>query len=329
MRTLRVGLIGAGALGALHAENLAAVPDCRFSAVAADHFSDGALAAMRSARAAALDVADMFDPERLDAVIIATPTDTHADYAVRAIDAGLAVFCEKPLARTSAEARTIRDRAAAREAKVAVGHVVRYVPEYAAAHDLVRDGGVGRPSVARLARLNSAPAGAGSWYGDTARSGGVLLDMAIHDVDWSLWTFGPVRRVYAVASEDDEGQVVALTLRHESGSVTYIDASWRDDAFSTRLEIAGTEGLYRAGASGSAGFASVTRAAASYLPPRADAPTHDDPYVLELSAAIDWFRGGPPPRATVADACDALAVIEAAQRSIDSGRPVACTEVAS
>ncbi|MET7714101.1 Gfo/Idh/MocA family oxidoreductase [Streptomyces sp. NPDC005407] len=317
---MRVGLIGAGALGALHAVNLASVPDCRLLAVASEQVSPAALEAVRSTGADTVGVEEVLDPEHVDAVIIATPTDTHAYYALLAIDAGLPVFVEKPLARTPAEARMVRDRAAAQGGKLAVGHVVRYFPEYAAARDLVRDGELGTPSVAHLARLNTAPAGVGKWYGDVARSGGVLLDMAIHDVDWCLWTFGPAARVYAVSAGGPDGPVIALTIRHAAGTISYIDASWREESFTTRLEVAGTQGLYRADGSGSAGFASARGDARTYLPP---ASASDDPYVMELRAAIDWFRGGPPPRATVADACDAVEVIEAAQRSIDTGRAIA------
>ncbi|WP_260848727.1 Gfo/Idh/MocA family protein [Streptomyces sp. SLBN-118] len=300
--------------------NLASVPGCRLATVTSEQVSPAALEAVRSTGADTAGVDEVLAPERVDAVIIATPTDTHAYYALRAIDAGLPVFLEKPLARTPAEARLVRDRAAAQGVKLAVGHVVRYFPEYAAARDLVRYGELGTPSVARLARWNTVPAGVGEWYGDVARSGGVLLDMAIHDVDWCLWTFGPAARVYAVSAGGPDSPVIALTMRHAAGTISYIDASWREESFTTRLEVAGTQGLFSADGSGSAGFASARGHGRTYLPP---ASASDDPYVMELRAAIDWFRGGPPPLATVADACDAVEVIEAAQRSLDTGRAIA------
>ncbi|WP_406275485.1 Gfo/Idh/MocA family oxidoreductase [Streptomyces sp. NBC_00191] len=75
---MRIGHIGAGALGALHVVNLAAVPDCRLLAVASEQVSPAALEAIRSTRADKVGVEEVLDPERVDAVIIATPTDTHA-----------------------------------------------------------------------------------------------------------------------------------------------------------------------------------------------------------------------------------------------------------
>ena len=319
---IRVGLIGAGALGAVHAANLASVPGCRFTAVASADVTPTAAAAVAAARADTVEVGAMFDPGYLDAVIVATPTDSHAEYVRRAVSAGLSVFCEKPLARTPDEADDIRDLAERRGVKVAVGHVVRYFPEYAAARDLVHGGGLGTGVIARLARLNRGPGDLSAWYTEQRRSGGVLLDMAVHDVDWCLWAFGPARRVYAVHAGDGGGQVASVTIRHAGGAISYIDSSWREDGFSTRLEISGTEGLYTVEGSGSAGFEPTRAASSSYLPPGAQAPSVQDPYALELRAAIAWFRGGPPPLATVAEACEAVRVVAAAQTSVDTRRPV-------
>jgi UDP-N-acetylglucosamine 3-dehydrogenase len=320
---LRVGLVGAGALGSVHAANLPRIPGCRLSAVAYDLSREPAERLARASGAAVVAPSAIVDPELVDALVVATPTDTHAEYVLRAIDADIPVFCEKPLARTCEEARQIADHAALRFAKVAVGHVVRYFPEYVHARELVRSGALGTPSIARLARLNASPARTTAWYAETARSGGALLDMAIHDVDWSLWTFGAATRVFAVTAGAVGAEVVSITLRHASGSISYLDTSWRETCFSTRLEVAGTTGVYSARGSGSAGFDSVQQGTDTYLPPSADMPLADDPFLLELQAAMDWFRGGPPPRATVSDACEAIRVVEAARESIETGAPVA------
>jgi predicted dehydrogenase len=227
------------------------------------------------------------------------------------------------LARTVAEAEGIVETAALVGAQVAVGHVVRYFPEYAAARQAVIEGGLGRVQTARLQRLNAGPADSGAWYADFARSGGVLLDMAIHDIDWCLWTFGPAERVYCRVAGTPGREVASITVRHRSGAIAYIDSSWREAGFSTALEITGTEGLYQVGGSGAAGFSALhgDLSPRSYLPPSADMPIVDDPYVLELAAAIQWFRGGAAPLASLAEACEAMRVVEAAQLSLSTGQP--------
>lgn len=328
MDQVRIGVLGAGAMGTMHAAHLAAAVDgVRLAAVAADHMAAPVAEMAARARARLVSVDALFDPSEVDAVVIATPTDTHHEYVTRAVMAGLSVFCEKPLVRTEGEAVRLSGLAESRDVKVAVGHVVRYYPEYAAARELVRRGELGPGLVARLARRNRCPAETTAWYGDFERSGGVLLDMAIHDIDWCLWTFGPADRVYAVGSAAGGGghgaQVVSVMIRHEGGALSCVDASWRDESFSTRLEISGVGGVYSVGGSGDAGFQSVAKqTAGSYLPTGADAPSGEDPYARQLDDAIKWFRGGPPPRATIRDAAEAVRAVAAAQRSIETGQPV-------
>jgi UDP-N-acetylglucosamine 3-dehydrogenase len=320
VKEIRVGLVGTGALGTVHAANLSAIPFCRLALVATNPSSGPPSSFAGVGEATVVDADRVFDGDLVDAVVIATPTDTHAAYVCQAIEAGLPVFCEKPLARTLAEAERIRDLAERSGVKVAVGHVVRYFPEYAAARELVLSGQLGAPATARLARLNTGPAGLSGWYAEPERSGGVLLDMAIHDVDWCLWAFGRAQRVYAVRAGGVAREVASVTIRHQGGTISYIDASWRNATFATSLEISGTEGFYRVEGSGAAGYELVTNgpAVASYLPPAAP----DDPYVLELRAALEWFRGGEPPLGTVADACEAVRVIDAAEESVRTGAPV-------
>jgi UDP-N-acetylglucosamine 3-dehydrogenase len=329
MDEIRVGLIGTGMLGAVHAASVAVIPGCRLTLVAADSISCVATLADGAREPVVVPADAVCDPDRVDAVVIATPTHTHAAYAYQAIEAGLPVFCEKPLSRTLAEANRIRELAARRGIKIAVGHVVRYFPEYAAARDLVRRGELGAPATARLARFNTG-VGLSAWYAEYKHSGGVVFDMAIHDVDWCLWAFGPAQRVYAVRSGSAGREVASVTIRHSSGTISYVDASWRHGTFATYLEVCGTKGLYRVEGSAAAGYQLVDDRprATSYLPPATVIPA-DDPYLLELRAAFEWFRGGEPPLATVIDACEAIRVVEAAEESIQTGAPVALEETAA
>ena len=134
-----------------------------------------------------------------DIIDICTPTPLHRDYVERAAAAGKAIFVEKPLARTLADCDAMV--AAVNRAGVPAmpGHVVRFFPEYAAAKRLVDAGGVGKPAAIRTARLAGFPGQEGrpNWYADPQQSGGLVLDLILHDFDWLRWTFGPITRVYA------------------------------------------------------------------------------------------------------------------------------------
>ncbi len=151
---------------------------------------------------------------------------THAEVALAAIAAGRHVLCEKPLGRTLEEAKKVA--AAAREAGVQVypAHVVRYFPEYETLHRAVEDGRIGRPAVLRFSRGGSGPTT--DWFFDDAESGGIILDLMIHDLDQARRVAGEVVRVFAVQNPPTvDGQVprnvaAHITLVHENGAISHI-----------------------------------------------------------------------------------------------------------
>lgn len=336
----RVGLLGAGTMGGVHAQGLFASDRAVLAAVAPPEVSGEVARLASAAGAATVSVDELLASDRLDAVVVATPTDTHAELACRAMEAGMDVFCEKPVSRTLAEAARMVETSERTGAKVAVGHVVRYFPAYQEARELIRAGTLGTVSTARLRRLNANPARVRAWYGEPRRSGGPVLDMAIHDIDWCLWALGPVERVFARGVDGPTGDVATVLLRHRGGALSTVETSWRDRTFTTSLEVCGTAGLYRAPEPGAvelvveldeqapaparaeAAAASDDEDGASYLPGQEAEPAPEDPYRVELEAALAWFAGGPPPLATLGDGVAALQTAEAALLSMRQGRPV-------
>ncbi|MDA8297289.1 MAG: Gfo/Idh/MocA family oxidoreductase [Actinomycetota bacterium] len=324
-RPLRVGVLGGGTMAALHLATLLEAPGVRVVGLAAPEIDRSLAKIMATREIEEMATEALLAPGALDAVVIATPTDRHSELASLAVLAGAAVFCEKPVTRTLAEAEHLAALAARFRAKVAVGHVLRYFPEYEAARRQVATGRIGTVGICRLLRANTSPVARRPWYGERARSGGVLLDLAIHDLDWCRWALGPIRRVFARASGPEEQRVVAVLARHTSGAISYLDASWRAGHFDSRLEVCGTEGIYCAEHSGDAGFCLVPvhAEAASYLPSEADGSAGvDDPYRRELTEALAWFAGGPAPRAVLEDGIEALRLALAAEESIAFGQPV-------
>ncbi len=133
-----------------------------------------------------------------------------------------------------------------------MAHVVRFFPEFALAKKQLDNGALGRPAVMRTVRAGSFPRPGNSfssdYYGDFARSGGVIHDVAIHDIDFHRWCFGEVKRVFTrgtTFTEDPRNDHALIVLRFENGAIGHIQASWANPAgvFRTRLEIAGTDGL--------------------------------------------------------------------------------------
>ena len=182
----------------------------------------------------------------VDVVDICSPTDTPLEYISRAAARGVPIVCEKPLGRTPEEAQAAVSICADAGVELLVAHVVRFFPEYAAARDRVLAGDIGDVAVIRLDRSTYFPMREGSWFSDHNRSGGVVLDLMIHDVDYARWVAGDVVRVYArQAQPPGSGGHVLATLRHAGGALTHIQGSWAfpEGSFRTGLEIAGSEGL--------------------------------------------------------------------------------------
>ena len=269
---------------------------------------------------------------RPDAIVVATPTDTHARLVAEAAGAGCHVFCEKPLGRTAAEA--VGTLAACQQAgvKLSVGHVVRYFPAYARIAEMVKSGQIGPPGLAKCQRVSGPPGTVREWYADAGRSGGLLLDMGVHDFDWLRSCLGPVQRVSAVTSRADLGQAAMVVLAHASGAISVVELSWMDPGgFATSVEVSGPNGLVRHDSRRSSTYLTAiwpgAGAAEAAVPVQVNTSA-DDPYRDEVADALLWFGGGPEPRSTGLDAVAAVALAEAAQLSAVRGEPVPAGEVA-
>ncbi len=322
MAVLKVGLIGSGSVSRSHAPHWVAL-----GAEVSVFSLDGAeeLAARYG-----LTVVPTLDDllGAVDVVDICTPTSTHAEVALAAVAAGRHVLCEKPLGRTLEQARQVA--AAAREAGVRVypAHVVRYFPEYATLHRAVADGLIGRPAVLRFSRGGAGPTT--DWFFDDAASGGLILDLMIHDLDQARWVAGEVVRVFAVQNPPTVGgrvpRTVAahVTLVHGNGAISHLHGAWGPPGmdFPTAFDVAGEAATlrfdHRTSRTVLENLAGTEREP-SYLPP---ALAEESPYLTEIRECAAAFQGGPAPRVHLDDGVVAVALAEAARRSVETGAPV-------
>ena len=265
---------------------------------------------------------------RADAIFVCLPTPMHRAAVTEAARAGLHVFCEKPMARSVADAEAMIEVCAKENVLLMVGHVLRFFPQYAKLHELVARGDVGKPATARLSRGGAAPKGARNWYAKRADSGGVLLDLVIHDFDWLLWTFGPVVRAHARQTAPRAGSLASYALavlRHESGVISHVEGFWGHElAFRTRVDVAGDKGaleydslhpvaveLHRAGPS--------SARPGVVLP---ESPLARGPFRLEDEHFIDCVRRRAAPDPSAGDALRALRVSLACLASARTGEVV-------
>jgi predicted dehydrogenase len=325
---LRVGIVGAGFMGETHlaawaAEGLEAIVFNRDPARAE------ALAGRFGAKtASSLDA--LLDS--VEVVDICTATHSHTEVALAAAAAGRHVICEKPLARTLPDAEAIVAACERAGVRLFAAHVVRFFPEYEAAHRLIADGAIGDPAVLRLKRASFRPRhGPGHWFFDPAQSGGMVVDLMIHDFDYARWVAGDVTTVHcrSVGVERPELGVdhAFAILTHASGAITHVTGSWAYAAptFRTSFEIAGSHGLIEHDSESS-------RPIVSYLHPHGaeasatvglpQSPVAEDPYRLELREFHRAIVEGTPSRVDPRDGLEALRIALAADESARIGRVV-------
>ncbi|MFB7249312.1 Gfo/Idh/MocA family protein [Microbacterium sp. NPDC056234] len=317
MSGLRVGLIGAGGISRVHADawrTLGAHATVTSRTGAEDLAAEYGMSVAPDVETLLADV---------DIVDIVTPSATHAAFALAAIEAGVHVICEKPLAPTAAEAQRIVDAAAEAGVRLFPAHVVRYFPEYVRVKAQVDARTVGEVMTQRFLRMGSAPSA--SWFFQESTGGGVIRDLMIHDIDQALWLAGPVTTVSAVQHPPTADDVVPVpvtarvVLSHASGARSDLQATWGGPGltFRTGLEISGRLGTL---AHDSAEASSPTEAATTdHLPPVSPA---SNPYLDELADFVAAIDHDADARVSGADGVAAIVVAEAAYASIASGATV-------
>jgi len=327
--TYRVALVGAGNMGKWHAEQWGHVPGVEFVA-AMDTRSNIDL----SGTPVFSDWNTMIAQAKPDIIDICTPTPFHREYVERAAAAGKAIFVEKPLARTLEDCDSIMAAVGKAGVPAMPGHVVRYFPEYASAKQIVDEGGVGHPGTVRTSRMSTFPniTGRENWYADPDQSGGVILDLILHDFDWLRWTFGPVNRVFARGLFGSRHFMSALdyalvTLRFASGAVGHVTGSWaHTEGFRTTVEIAGDKGIVEHDSTRSAPLTVALRRTdcgqIGVTVPESPMRPQEDPYLKELQAFVRSLETGQTTPVTTEDAYEAARIAFAALRSIETGKAV-------
>jgi predicted dehydrogenase len=328
MAELQVALIGAGGIARAHlpawvtlgAHVRVFAPDGQAPALAREF---GGTAA--DSRAAAIAGADVVD--------VCTPSDTHPEIALAAISAGAHVLCEKPLALDPVRAAEMADAAERAGVRLYPGHVVRFFPAYARLRALVAAGGLGRVAVARFTRTGRYPTWSG-WFADPDRSGGILTDQMIHDMDIARWLFGDVVRVYAtqqghLTAPAPEGAVASGTavLTHAGGVITQVVGVWAPPAtpFRTTFHIAGTGGTVTHDSLGHPGLRVTGGRSADVADGIPAGDFGESPYLTQIREFAEAFAGGPEPRVSSWDGVAAVRLAEAAARSARTGQAVELT----
>ncbi len=326
---MRIGIAGTGFMGATHAAAWAATEATLAGFISKDPPTADRLAEQYEALIYP-DLAAMLAD--VDVVDICTPTHLHQEMVLAAAAAGKDIICEKPLARTVAQGQEMIAACATAGVKLMVAHVVRFFPEYAQAKAQVDQGAIGQAAVLRFTRGTFQPKKAvDNWFVDFEKSGGMMLDLMIHDLDYARWVAGEVDTVYAkkISSSSpgsgiDHGLAI---LRHKNGAISHVESSWAypPPLFRTRFEIAGSNGLIEQDSGTTAAIGLHLRQLEDEdIPdvPLPSSPLAEDPYTTEIKAFYDCLTNDTPAPVSGADGLAALQLALAAIESATSGMPI-------
>ena len=312
-----IGICGTGRLARVHARHLTQIEGIKLAGYDRDSESSKSFATEFNASPVE-SLAELI--EISDAVLIVTPNDTHTELALQSIRGGKPTFIEKPISLNLAEAKQIEALSTELGVNVTVGHVVRFFPEFVKASDLVKKGAVGTPAANRMRRGGGLPVGNGNWFLDHKRSGGVFLDLAVHDFDWILANFGPVKHLYArsVGATTMSGADYGLcTLTLESGAIAHVEATWMDPAGGrVTFEVAGSAGLFEYD-SRTVPSLRTAISGSSFL--EANYTKEDDPFGRQMRSFVSSVVHNTPPAVPASEAVAALRVATAALESAQTG----------
>ena len=250
---LRFGLVGAGDIGRLRAAALVAGSGHRLIAVTDSDAGRAKEVAQVAGAATERDLAGLLARDDVDALIVSTPPALHRDMAIRALEAGKHVLCEKPLARDPAECRAMVDAAETAGLLLATGFNYRFYPSFALARELLDSGAIGELSHIRSYGGYSATSHNQPWVHDGGVvGGGALHDIGIHLIDLTRDFLGDVDEVVRFSSGtvwnfpgcEDNG---FLLMRSRKGSIATLHASWTEwDRYRFVVELVGNRGTIRA-----------------------------------------------------------------------------------
>lgn len=333
-KPLDVAILGAGNMGLRIVRALQKIPGVRVRYVFSRSYPNAEKLA-RACDAVPLDQMDrIFDDSQVSVVFDCLPTFTRLNTLQKCVASQKHIFCEKPLALNSSMAAAIRNCLSGYPQVVTVGHVLRFFWEYSRLRQMIMAGDIGQVGIIRLSRCVGFP-GAGSWFTQLEKSGGVILDLLIHDLDFLRWTFGEARTIYAKSASEKLtiGLDYALvSVKLQSNAIAHLEGSWAHPigSFHQTVEICGSRGMLVYDNLASSHFHWISRAnTADDIGSKISLPQVDpgsDPYLAEVQHFIDCVRHRKEPAVSWEDALRSCELAFCAIESTQSGQPVTVAE---
>ena len=325
---LRIGLLGCGRIGQVHARSISQIDGAMVSAVA-DAFAAPATALAAKTGAQVLDPQALIDSADVDAVVIGSPTDTHYDLIHAAAKAGKAIFCEKPVDMSADRIRDCIKVVEAAGVPFLTAFNRRFDPNFANIQSRITAGEIGAVEIVTILSRDPSPPPVSY----IKRSGGLFRDMMIHDLDMARFLLGeePVS-VYAVGSAQVDPEIgkagdvdtAAVTLTTASGKICQISNSRRASyGYDQRVEVHGSVGMLRADNMLENTVEIATRTGFSKAPAQQFfLERYETAYRTEMAHFVQAVAGATPISPNIQDGLRAQLLADAASQSLVLGQVV-------
>lgn len=249
---IRIGVIGYGFMGKTHVQNIQRIPQAKLVAI---YTLPDVKVELQNVDVITDDWKKVVDNPNVDAIVIATPTPSHAEIAIYAANKKKHVFVEKPMARTVNDCTKMIEAAQKNQITLFVAHVLRFWPSYITTNQAIqsKENSIGNLKMIKASRFSAFP-GWAEWFKNETLSGGCILDLSIHDLDYAAWIINkPIKSVYCEGRKIpelgiDNWGVSMTTLQFSDGEIAHCEAAWTATTsygFATQCEIIGDEGIIR------------------------------------------------------------------------------------
>jgi len=336
-RKVNIGIIGAGRIGRLHAEHLALrIPDANVLAIADIRLKAAEkCAADFQIPSAVKDHREIMEDPSIEAVVICSSTDTHTWMIEEAAAAGKHIFCEKPIGFDLSRIDQALKAVEKAGVKLQIGFNRRFDPSFRRAHELIAAGKIGTPHIVRITSRDPEPPP----IEYVKVSGGIFLDMTIHDFDMARYLIGDeVTEVYVVGgvmvdpeiSKVGDIDTAVITLRYANGAIGTIDNSRKAVyGYDQRVEVFGSEGMVVVSNNKpDTAEWSTADGVHSSLPLFFFIERYVDSYIAEMQAFIECIQQDKAPPVTGMDGRIPVVMGYAARKSYKENRPVKLSEIA-
>ena len=337
MAKLKIGIIGAGRIGKIHAENIARfIPQAELAGIADIKLTDEQAAWAKSlgAELVSRDPQDLLNNSSIEAILICSSTDTHADFVVAASEAKKHIFCEKPVDLTVPKVKKALEASKKAGVKLQIGFNRRFDHNFARIREYTRAGEIGDVHIVKITSRDPAPPPAEY----VAVSGGIFLDMAIHDFDMARFQAGSeITEVYAAGAvlvdpaigKAGDIDTALINLRFANGAIGVIDNSRKAAyGYDQRVEVFGSKGAAAAeNDKPNTVKLSSEKGVTGEKPLYFFLERYKQAFIDEMVSFIDAVQNDKPLAVTGEDGLENMYAALAAGKSLKEKRPVSIEEI--